>query len=60
MATRRPSQRTSDGRITSATHAQDREALDEELGAARFALEALAIERAVRSSLGLLPATELS
>jgi hypothetical protein len=60
MAMRLPPQRTSDGRITPANRAQERDTLDEELSAARFALEAHAIEHAVRRSLGLLPATELS
>lgn len=60
MATRPPSQRASDGRATSAAHGSEREVLDDEAGALRFAIEAIAIERAVRRSLGLLPSTELS
>lgn len=60
MATRTPPQRISDGRVTSLAGAEPREAIDDEPGAARFALEAIAIERAVRRSLGLLPAAELS
>lgn len=60
MATRPPSQRAPDGRNASVALGRERELLDDEAGALRFALEAIAIERAVRRSLGLLPSAELS
>ena len=60
MATRPPPQRTSEGSMSAPACAHERDALDESVGAARFALEALAIERAVRKSLGLLPPSDLS